>query len=188
MNLSVVRLLNDIECDTIINSVEDNIEKLRISNENGWSYLSAYEMQLTDLPTEISNPIFDKIKNFSDLILAQSFIIKYNNTLIPSMPYHYDASSFSLPINLNNDFTGGGTDLPFLKYTHIPQNNPRGSGVYFEADTLKSWHGALPVTKGDRYVLVLKFNRKNYMIPTLFKLLKLFIATKILELFHKKIL
>jgi hypothetical protein len=185
---AVVKVLNDEECDKIISSVEVNIDKLRVSNENGGLYLSAYEMQIEDLSIEVQEIIKKIITNFNNLVLGQSFIIKYSKNLIPKMPRHYDGSYLSLPINLNNNFSGGGTHLPFLKYKHIPQKYPRGCGLIFKADTIKSWHEALPVTEGDRYVLVLKFNKKTSPFIILLNILKLVIVAKFIELFNKKTL
>jgi hypothetical protein len=182
---TVVKVFTDEECDKIINSIEENIDKLKITNENGWLYLSAYEMQITELSPEVQTIIKKVIGDFN-LVLNQSFVIKYNQNLISNMPGHYDGTYVSLPINLNNDFEGGGTYLPFLKHTHIPQNYPKGCGLAFKANTVKSWHEALPVTKGDRYVLILKFNKTNNIFINLWNILKIIVTTKIVETFSKR--
>ena len=185
-NFTVVQIFNDEECDKIISSIEENVDKLKITDENGWLYLSAYEMQISELSSEVQSMIKKSISNFGDLILNQSFVIKYSQNLIPSMPGHYDGTYLSIPINLNNDFEGGGTRLPFLNHTHIPQNYPRGCGIVFKANTLKSWHEALPVTKGDRYVLILKFNKKNNIFLNLLNILKVTIASRLIEFFSRR--
>jgi len=185
-NFSVIRVFSDIECDEIISSIEDNIDKLKVSNENGWLYLSAYEMQTTELPVHIQDLINKVVEKFGDFKLNQSFIIKYNKNLISNMPCHYDGSYLSLPINLNNNFTGGGTNLPFLKYKYTPQDYPRGCGLLFRANTIKSWHEALPVIEGDRYVLVLKFNTKTNLFSFILTVLKLLVAAKFIETFIGK--
>jgi len=184
--MKIINVFNGEECKKIISSIEDNIEQLKISNENGWSYLSAYEMNTAKLPIEIQSLIQDKIKDISNFKVTQNFVIKYNKNLVPGMLGHYDASSLTIPINLNNNFKGGETNFPFLKHKHIPQNYANGSGLLFKGDKLKSWHEALPVTEGDRYVLVLKFNKTNNVFIQLFTLIKLLISTKIIELFIKK--
>jgi hypothetical protein len=184
-NFTVINIFTDEECDKIIDSIEDNIDKLKISKDNGWLYLSAYEMDVKNLSFEIQTLINSVIKQFEGLDLNQSFIIKYGVDLISKMPGHYDCTYLSLPINLNNDFEGGSTYLPFLKHEHIPQKYPRGSGMIFKADTLKSWHEALPVTKGYRYVLVLKFNKKTNNFIEIFKIFKMVIASIIIKFFNK---
>lgn len=186
MDLSVVNIFTNDECDRIITSIEDNVTKLRVSNENGWHYLSAYEMQTSELPVEIVNLIKSKIKQFDGYEIVHNFIIKYDKDLITGMGGHYDGSYLSLPINLNNDFSGGETHLPFLNYLHVPQNHSRGNGILFRADKLKSWHKALPITKGSRYVLVLKFNNKKNILLRMLTILKLVVATKIIETFIYK--
>jgi hypothetical protein len=184
-NFTVIRVFNDEECDKIISSIEDNISQLEVTDKNGWLYLSVYEMSTSKLSLETQKIIKKAINHFGDLKLNQSFVIKYNKNLIPKMPGHYDGTYLSLPINLNNDFKGGSTYLPFLNHEHIPQNYPRGCGLIFKADTLKSWHEALPVTDGDRYVLVLKFTKNNILV-LLLKVLKIVIATKFIEKFNKR--
>lgn len=184
--LTVINVFNDKECNEIISSIEDNVNKLKLSDDNGWLYLSAYEMGVDKLSLEIQEMVENVISNFGDLNLNQSFVIKYNQNLISKMPGHYDGTYISVPINLNNDFSGGGTYLPFLNYEHKPQNYPVGCGVIFRADTIKSWHEALPVTKGNRYVLVLKFNKNNNLFLSLLKMLKILLATKFVETFYKR--
>jgi|LakMenE01Jun11ns_1017448.scaffolds.fasta_scaffold9628717_2 hypothetical protein len=185
-DFTVIKVFSDEECDKIIDSIDKNVDKLKLSKENGWLYLSAYEMNVKELSTEVQEIVKNVISNFGDLNLNQSFVIKYNQNLISKMPGHYDGTYLSVPINLNNDFEGGGTYLPFLNYEHIPQNHPRGSGVIFKADTLKSWHEALPVTKGNRYVLVLKFTKKINIFLFLLKVLKILVAAKFVETFNKR--
>lgn len=182
---TVINVFNEEECDKIINSIEENIDNLKVSKDNGWLYLSAYEMDVSNLSLEVQELINSVVSQFKGLTLNQSFIIKYGVDLISKMPGHYDCTYLSLPINLNNNFEGGGTYLPFLKHEHIPQKYPKGSGLIFKADTLDSWHEALPVTKGYRYVLVLKFNKKTNIFIDIFKIIKMVIASKGIKFFNK---
>jgi len=180
-NLTLVRLFNDKECDQIIKSVEDNISDLIVSNMNGWSYLSAYEIDIKSLDLNIQELIFNKVKTFTDLKINQTYIIKYSKDLIEDMAAHYDGCSYSLPINLNNDFDGGGTYLPILKHVHKPQEHSRGVGVLFKSDKLNSWHKALPIKSGVRYTCVIKFDKRKNIFLKLLTIGKLIIATKIIE-------
>lgn len=184
--LTVIKVFNNKECGEIISSIEDNVNKLKLSDDNGGLYLSAYEMNVNELSLEVQKMVKNVISNFGNLNLNQSFVIKYNQNLISKMPGHYDGTYISVPINLNNDFSGGGTYLPFLNYEHKPQNYPVGCGVIFRADTIKSWHEALPVTKGDRYVLILKFDKHDNIFLSLLKILKMVLATKFVKTFYKR--
>lgn len=56
---------------------------------------------------------------------------------------------FALTLNLNEDFEGGG--LRFPEYLDRPHSPPAGAALLFPAAAM---HEALPVTKGQRYVLL----------------------------------
>ena len=64
-------------------------------------------------------------------------------------------------INLNTNFSGGGTHFPLLNYTHKVQNHNNGDALIFKADNPSSIHEALNVTSGTRYVINLKFDKKR---------------------------
>jgi hypothetical protein len=186
--VEIVRVFDDKECDDIISNIEKHSNKLKVSSDYGGLQLSAYEMSVDELDGGISDLISTKINQVSNKLgnieINQLFIIKYSKDLINKMGGHYDACDYSLPINLSNDFVGGGTDFPILKHTHKPQEHPRGSGILFKANTVKSWHRALPVDSGVRYTLVVKFDGKKSVIKTLVEVFKTVILTKVVQIMY----
>lgn len=158
-NLSVINVFTEPECNFIINHIERSSDKLKISDDYGCKTLSAYEMDINKLDPNVYKFIKDRVSSLTKLRLEQSFIIKYNKELIPSMGLHYDLTTLSVVINLNNDFIGGGTNFPLLKHTHRAQDHNPGDAIVFKSDKLNSWHEALPVEDGTRYVINLKFQK-----------------------------
>mgnify|MGYP000235495243 CR=1 FL=1 len=59
--------------------IEKNSNKLKISDEYGCETLSAYEMDIKELDSNIYGFINNRIKSLTKLKLEQSFVIKYNN-------------------------------------------------------------------------------------------------------------
>jgi hypothetical protein len=173
------------ECKQIVQSVEDNHDKLILSDKHGAYKLSSYEVGVDELPKHISKMIFDKVRPVRKMRIAKCFIIKYSQDLKPDMGGHYDATRYSMVINLNNDFEGGGTYFPLRRYRHNPKTNGVGEGLIYKADTIMSWHEALPVTKGARYVLNVKFNKRTF-IGWIWVILKVaFYEYTIVKLFSK---
>lgn len=158
-NLSIVNIFSEPECRFIINHIEKCSNKLKVSDDYGCKTLSAYEMDINKLDPSVYKFIKDRISSLTKLRLEQSFIIKYNKELIPSMGLHYDLTTLSVVINLNNDFVGGGTNFPLLKHTHKAQDHNPGDAIVFKSDKINSWHEALPVEEGTRYVINLKFQK-----------------------------
>ena len=70
-NLSVVNLFTEEECSRIIESIEDNSHKLKISDDNGELYLSSYEMQVDDLDDEVSKLILHRIESNTNLKISR---------------------------------------------------------------------------------------------------------------------
>ena len=158
-NLSVINVFSEPECRFIIHHIEKNAHNLKISDDYGCKTLSAYEMDINELPPVVYNFIKDRVTSLTKLRLEQAFVIKYNKNLIPSMGLHYDLTTLSVVINLNNDFVGGGTNFPLLKHTHRGQDHNPGDAIVFKSDKLNSWHEALSVEDGTRYVINLKFQK-----------------------------
>ena len=131
-NLSVINVFKDYECQLIIGEIEKNSNKLKISDEYGCETLSAYEMDIKELDSNIYGFINNRIKSLTKLKLEQSFVIKYNKELIPSMGPHYDLTTLSVVINLNNN----GEDRSPAVITNI---NYRGSyrELDLQMDTLR---------------------------------------------------
>jgi|TARA_B110000438_G_C15816196_1_gene652048 GR25 family glycosyltransferase involved in LPS biosynthesis len=82
----------------------------------------------------------------------ESFIIKYPHDKQAHLGVHHDYSNITTLVNLNpGEFEGGGTYFPKYK-TNI---NPKQIGVAtLHPGNITHKHGARPVTKGTRYVVV----------------------------------
>jgi|TARA_R110000787_G_scaffold111019_3_gene219874 hypothetical protein len=87
-----------------------------------------------------------------DYLTDESFIIKYPHDQQAHLSLHHDASSITTLVNLNpGDFEGGGTYFPKYKCNV----NPKDIGVMtLHPGNITHKHGARPVTKGTRYVVV----------------------------------
>jgi len=87
-----------------------------------------------------------------DKLRDESFIIKYPHDKQAHLGVHHDYSNITTLVNLNpGEFEGGGTYFPKYK-TNI---NPKQVGVAtLHPGNITHKHGARPVTKGTRYVVV----------------------------------
>ena len=90
--------------------------------------------------------------NTWDNLTDESFIIKYPHDQQAHLSLHHDASSITTLVNLNpGDFEGGGTYFPKYKCNV----NPKEFGVMtLHPGNITHKHGARPVTRGTRYVVV----------------------------------
>lgn len=82
------------------------------------------------------------------------FIVRYKPDGQPSLRPHFDSSTFSLNVALNQigvDFEGGGTH--FTRQNCTVLENAKGSGI-IHPGTLTHQHEGLPVTNGTRYIIV----------------------------------
>lgn len=82
------------------------------------------------------------------------FIVRYKPEGQPSLRPHFDSSTFSLNVALNQigiDFEGGGTH--FTRQNCTVLENAKGSGI-IHPGTLTHQHEGLPVTNGTRYIIV----------------------------------
>jgi hypothetical protein len=159
--LSVFKLFSDEECDAIISSLDESEIKYHNFIDLHKLKVDAFRINETEFNPEIRELIYKKVKWLSRYDLEQCFILKYSQDTLPSMQGHYDICKDTLVINLNNDFEGGETHFPLKGYYHKPQEYGRGDALYFKGDTLFSYHQALPVTKGVKYSLNIKFNKKR---------------------------
>jgi len=82
----------------------------------------------------------------------ESFIIRYKPDEQAHLGIHHDHGSITTLVNLNpGEFEGGGTYFP--KFKHLA--NPKEIGVMtLHPSNITHKHGARPVTKGTRYVVV----------------------------------
>ena len=82
----------------------------------------------------------------------ESFIIRYKPDEQAHLGVHHDHGSITTLVNLNpGEFEGGGTYFPKFKYLA----NPKEIGMMtLHPSNITHKHGARPVTKGTRYVVV----------------------------------
>ena len=87
-----------------------------------------------------------------DMTADETFIIKYPHDAQAHLSLHHDHASITTLVNLNpGEFEGGGTYFPRWK-TLI---NPEEIGTMtLHPSNITHKHGARPVTKGIRYVVV----------------------------------
>ena len=87
-----------------------------------------------------------------DKLTDESFIIKYPHDAQSHLSVHHDYSNITTLVNLHpGEFEGGGTYFPKYKCNV----NPKEIGVAtLHPGNITHKHGARPVTKGTRYVVV----------------------------------
>ena len=96
-----------------------------------------------------------------DSLRDESFIIRYKPDEQAHLGIHHDHGSITTLVNLNpGQFEGGGTYFP--KFKHLA--NPKEIGAMtLHPSNITHKHGARPVTKGTRYVVV-SFCKNQNMI------------------------
>ena len=96
-----------------------------------------------------------------DSLRDESFIIRYKPDEQAHLGIHHDHGSITTLVNLNpGEFEGGGTYFP--KFKHLA--NPKEIGAMtLHPSNITHKHGARPVTKGTRYVVV-SFCKNQNMI------------------------
>jgi GR25 family glycosyltransferase involved in LPS biosynthesis len=95
-----------------------------------------------------------------DHLTDESFIIKYPYNQQSHLSLHHDQSNITTLVNLNSgEFEGGGTYFPKYKCCV----NPKQIGVMtLHPGSITHKHGARPVTKGTRYVVVSFIKSKDH--------------------------
>ena len=130
-----------------------------------WTKSRHYAVPTNDVPVHKVPPLLTWFvewmnKSVSPLLASQfhveptfyvhdAFVVRYEACQKHNhLPLHYDESTHSFVLALNDDFEGGGTYF----YEHDIILNPlRGSLVSFRGNKLR--HGGNLVTKGIRYIL-----------------------------------
>ena len=163
MKSKILKIFNQYECSEIILDFEKNKEFINLSTDHGVSRISSYEIDYKHFSQKTKDIITEKINT---IILPMTggktgmiFGVKYTLDTKSYMLPHYDCNSYSCVIELNSDFEGGGTH--FILQNEIIRANDAGEGILFQADKIKSYHAANPITKGVRYVLVIRIEKKN---------------------------
>ena len=80
-----------------------------------------------------------------------AFVVRYIMTEQTKLKPHHDSSTYTLNICLSNTFEGGG--CRFIRKNKTVINNQIGYCV-LHPGKLTHYHEALPITSGERYILV----------------------------------
>ena len=151
------------DCIRIINAGNEYA-----AHHGGWTTDRHQEAPTTDIPFDLlGGPQKHKFqqwkKNFIHKILSpilfrdyqatfrsfeDFFLVRYSSETQSALRVHRDGTVISLVIQLNEDFEGGGTYINSLEKSLVHNTGDLciHSGWLF--------HGALPVTSGERYVLI----------------------------------
>jgi hypothetical protein len=173
-SLTTFDLFTEDECERIINSIDQDKIKYHTFVDMENYIVDAHKVEVDELNPDIIKLIKDKVSILSDNKIITWFILKYSEDTLPSMQPHYDLSSETLVIPLNNDFEGGETNFPFRFFKFKPQKYKVGTALFFKGDTFLSWHEALPVKKGVKYGLNVKYedNAERSILKSISTVLK----------------
>jgi hypothetical protein len=141
----------------------------------GWTTSRHYAVPTTDLPTHKVPRLLEWFQKWMSHILFplledqflkendcdemeknrfyvhDAFLVRYEATASSHfLPLHYDESTHSCVLTLNDDYEGGGTYIYDLDQSITP---PAGSLISFRGN--KCLHGGSPVTHGIRYILAI---------------------------------
>lgn len=161
----IIDFFTEEESQLIVNDFELNKEHIKLSTDHGVERISSYEIDIKHLSEPIKNLIMERIDSVLKPItggkLGMIFGVRYSLDTKNYMSAHHDCNSYSCVIKLNDDYEGGGTYFPLTGEVINPEKI--GQGILFEADTIKSYHEAYPITKGVRYVLVIRMEKKSLL-------------------------
>jgi hypothetical protein len=153
-------------CQQLIQSAHDFAD-----NHGGWTTKRHYAVPTRDLPVHkvpdllkwfkkwMNGSLFSLLQKqfgstgggISRFYVHDAFLVQYEATSSSNfLPLHFDESTHSCVVALNDDFDGGGTYFYNLDKTFHPK---AGSMVSFRGN--KVLHGGSPVTKGVRYILAI---------------------------------
>jgi len=144
-------------------------------DEDGWTTMRHYAVPTNDIPVhkipkvlewfqhwmttecqsllqeqfQISNGHHGRSRRRRRFYVHDAFVVRYTaSSTSRFLPLHYDESTHSMILALNDDFEGGGTYFFDVDTTLRPS---KGSLVTFRGDAML--HGGNVVTKGVRYIL-----------------------------------
>jgi hypothetical protein len=96
-------------------------------------------------------PIVENIYDYYAKKINICFVVKYSMPGQKHLKPHHDSSSFTINLCLNNDFEGGGCN--FIRNNFTTTHKDIGS-VIIHPGRITHRHQGLPITKGNRYVLI----------------------------------
>ena len=143
------------------------------SDHGGWTASRHYAVPTTDLPIHkvpkllewfqewMPNILFPLLQDQFGISAAgtekkrfyvhDAFLVRYEATASSNfLPMHFDESTHSCVLALNDDFDGGGSYIYDLDQSIAPET---GGMVSFRGN--QCLHGGNPVTRGVRYILAI---------------------------------
>ena len=151
------------DCSRLIAAAEDYA-----INHGGWTKKRHKEAPTTDIPFDllggenramyqkwkekwtkkVIRPLLFRDYNARFISYEDLFLVRYTVDTQSSLKIHRDGTIISFVLQLNDDFTGGGTYIQSIDKTlrHSTGDLCIHSGWFF--------HGAKPVISGARYVLI----------------------------------
>jgi hypothetical protein len=164
-------IISKEECHHVINKAENYAAT---EGNGGWTTSRHYAVPTTDLPLyelkELHTWFYNlwcrtirpllrlqfKLKSNTDaseytkrdIFLHDAFVVRYDADKQRYLPSHYDESTHSFIVTLNDDFRGGGTYLHLLGKSIAP---PPGGMMSFCGGELL--HSGDPVIEGVRYII-----------------------------------
>ncbi len=139
-------------------------------DHGGWTASRHYAVPTTDLPIHkvpkllgwfqewMPNVLFPLLQDQfgasaekKRFYVHDAFLVRYEATASSNfLPMHFDESTHSCVLALNNDFDGGGSYIYDLDQSIAPET---GGMVSFRGN--QCLHGGNPVTRGVRYILAI---------------------------------
>ncbi|KAL7542798.1 hypothetical protein ACHAWF_007251 [Thalassiosira exigua] len=161
-------ILSEDECQCIISRAEEHASKSGGNGSNGgWTTSRHYAVPTTDIPLHQVLELHSCFREIwqgkirpllrrqfrldvqhRDIFLHDVFIVRYDAQRQRYLPPHFDESTHSFVIALNNDFKGGGTYIHSLRRALTPK--PGGMLSFCGGELL---HSGDPVVDGIRYIV-----------------------------------
>lgn len=108
-----------------------------------------YKKVLKDYIHPIVQNMWSQIEE-SSLMISEDFFVKYSLDTQQGLSIHTDHSYFTILVTLNDGFEGGGTSFPRQNLQH---KNKVGYAT-MHPGSMTHPHGGIPITKGERFILV----------------------------------
>lgn len=131
----------DKRISNVENHPTQDIHLHQINLDKVWGYI---------IHRYISPLIYDYYK-YSTKDINIAFVVKYSMEGQRDLKPHHDASTYTVNICLNNNFQGGG--CRFIKQNMDVVNRDIGSMI-IHPGKLTHYHEGIPISHGERYILV----------------------------------
>lgn len=160
-------VLSHTDCQQVIQWAE--------SCPQNWTTSRHYAVPTNDVPIHTVAPLLKWFTTWMDtaiyrllqdqfqlqpntLFVHDAFVVRYSSQRKSNhLPMHFDESTHSLVLTLNEEFQGGGTY--FIDQDTLVNPKQAGTLVSFRGDLLK--HGGEVVTSGVRYILAVFLYHDN---------------------------